>query len=289
MPNTTSQFANNASNVTQTEKPRTPSDTLPHPALIIMDLVCVSFFTLEFITRFAFCPRKIQFITALQNIIDFVAILPDFIEFIIKATGPNGGELPFMDFIFILRMLRLCRIFRLIRHVPGLWILLYTLKASFNELLLMFVFLLIGMVIFASLIHFIEPEGFNNIPIGFWWSVITMTTVGYGDMHPSSALGYVIGSLCAISGLLMIAFTVPIIVSNFVLYYTHVQYGIMRQERDKDSSFDIEPETEENTSSLDYVECRDESTYLDDTQLDHVVSTSPEPVINVTDDNSNKL
>ena len=211
-----------------------------------MDLVCVSFFTVEFLTRFIFCPRKCQFITALQNIIDFVAILPDYIEFFLKLCNPQGNDMPFMDFIFILRMLRLCRIFRLIRHVPGLWILLYTLKASFNELLLMFVFLLIGMVIFASLIHFAEPDsGYDNIPIGFWWSVITMTTVGYGDMNPTTAPGYVIGSLCAISGLLMIAFTVPIIVSNFVLYYTHVQYGCIRHGRDKSKLLDITGDTDE--------------------------------------------
>ncbi|XP_069135102.1 potassium voltage-gated channel protein Shaw-like isoform X3 [Argopecten irradians] len=221
-------------------------NTVPHPALLIIDLICVTFFTLEFVTRFVFCPRKVQFITALQNIIDFVAIVPDYIEFIIHAFHPSGSELPFMDFIVILRMLRLCRIFRLIRHVPGLWILLYTLKASFNELLLMFVFLLIGMVVFASLIHFAEgKKGFDNIPIGFWWSVVTMTTVGYGDMHPTTAFGYIIGSLCAISGLLMIAFTVPIIVSNFVLYYTHVQYGIVRHEREKSKLLDFNSDDEE--------------------------------------------
>ena len=201
---------------------------LQHPALLIIDLMCVFFFSLEFLTRLAFCPKKCRFCRSPQNIIDFIAIVPDYVEFVILAINPTGRSgLAVVEFIFILRMLRLCRIFRLIRHVPGLWILLYTLKASFNELLLMFVFLLIGMVVFASLLHFAEGDGkFNNIPVGFWWAVVTMTTVGYGDMYPKTAFGYVIGSVCAISGLLMIAFTVPIIVSNFVLYYTHVQYGI---------------------------------------------------------------
>ncbi|XP_048763849.2 potassium voltage-gated channel protein Shaw-like isoform X3 [Ostrea edulis] len=245
---------------TTTANPMVPkNETVVHPALIITDLLCVSFFTLEFLTRFMFCPRKYQFITALQNIIDFIAILPDYIEFFLKLSNPQGNDWPFMDFIFILRMLRLCRIFRLIRHVPGLWILLYTLKASFNELLLMFVFLLIGMVIFASLIHFAEPDsGYDNIPIGFWWSVITMTTVGYGDMNPTSAPGYVIGSLCAISGLLMIAFTVPIIVSNFVLYYTHVQYGCIRHGREKSKLMDTHDLTEEDNDgeSLKVIQCQ---------------------------------
>lgn len=224
--------------------------TVQHPALLIIDLLCVLFFSLEFLTRLVFCPKKLRFCSSLQNIIDFIAIVPDYVEIILLCVSPQArAGLGFVDFIFILRMLRLCRIFRLIRHVPGLWILLYTLKASFNELLLMFVFLLIGMVMFASLLHFIEGgDKFSNIPVGFWWAVVTMTTVGYGDMVPKTAFGYVIGSICAISGLLMIAFTVPIIVSNFVLYYTHVQYGIS----DKDDEPDRGHETNEELETCSY-------------------------------------
>ncbi|ESO98688.1 hypothetical protein LOTGIDRAFT_51628, partial [Lottia gigantea] len=196
--------------------------TLPHPSLVVIDLSCLMFFSLEFISRFVCSPSKIKFMRSLQNIIDMVAIIPDYIEMVFLMFDPIGRKgMVIMDFMIILRMLRLCRIFRLIRHVPGLWIMLYTLKASFNELMLMFVFLLIGMVVFASLMHFAEGnEGYDNIPIGFWWSIVTMTTVGYGDMYPQTGFGYIIGSLCAIAGLLTIAFTVPIIVSNFVLYYT---------------------------------------------------------------------
>lgn len=209
---------------------------LPHPSLLIMDLCCLMFFTIEYITRFVCSPSKVNFLKSFQNIIDFVAISPDYVELLFLTFDPVRREgMVVMDLMFILRMLRLCRIFRLIRHVPGLWILLYTLKASFNELMLMCVFLLIGMVVFATLMHFAEGKnGFANIPVGFWWSVVTMTTVGYGDMFPQTAAGYVIGSCCAVAGLLMIAFTVPIIVSNFVLYYTHVQYGLARRDREMD-------------------------------------------------------
>ncbi|XP_041349499.1 uncharacterized protein LOC121368819 [Gigantopelta aegis] len=227
------------------EKNRTKDDMyLAHPSLVLMDLTCLAYFTLEYFTRFFCSPSKIKFLRALQNIIDFIAIAPDYINIALLFIQPSNGKgMVIMEFMFILRMLRLCRIFRLIRHVPGLWILLYTLKASFNELMLMFVFLLIGMVVFASLMHFAEGEnGFDNIPIGFWWSVVTMTTVGYGDMYPQTAFGYIIGSLCAIAGLLMIAFTVPIIVSNFVLYYTHVQYGLARRDRDPDTGKEDEEE-----------------------------------------------
>ena len=243
--------------------------TVQHPALLIIDLLCVLFFSLEFLTRLVFCPKKLRFCSSLQNIIDFIAIVPDYVEFILLCVTPQARSgLGFVDFIFILRMLRLCRIFRLIRHVPGLWILLYTLKASFNELLLMFVFLLIGMVMFASLLHFVEGgDNFSNIPVGFWWAVVTMTTVGYGDMVPKTAFGYVIGSICAISGLLMIAFTVPIIVSNFVLYYTHVQYGISDKGDDDEPVHDGNNEIDNCSNRTVYTTSREEKNRSRDISL----------------------
>ena len=62
-----------------------------------------------------------------------------------------------------------------------------------------------------------------NIPQGLWWAVVTMTTVGYGDMHPVSTGGYLVGTVCAITGLVVVAMPVPIIVQNFGRYYYAVQ------------------------------------------------------------------
>ncbi|XP_052797376.1 potassium voltage-gated channel protein Shaw-like isoform X3 [Mya arenaria] len=272
--NTNSTGVNNIFSDTETE---TDETTIQHPALLIMDLMCVLFFTIEFLTRLVFCPKKRRFCSSLQNIIDFIAIVPDYVEFILLCFSPQvrAGGLGFVDFIFILRMLRLCRIFRLIRHVPGLWILLYTLKASFNELLLMFVFLLIGMVMFASLLHFTEGgEQFSNIPVGFWWAVVTMTTVGYGDMVPVTGFGYVIGSICAISGLLMIAFTVPIIVSNFVLYYTHVQYGLSDKDDVAGRICDVSDEVETCSFHTSCTETSEDLRKKQEAQLEKTVSNS---------------
>jgi hypothetical protein len=119
------------------------------------------------------------------------------------------------------------RIFRLIKHVPGLWILVYTLKASFGELILLFCFMWVGILVFSSLIYFAEErDNIESIPHAFWWAIITMTTVGYGDMYPVTGLGKLVGSLCAMSGLLMIGFSVPALVNNFMLFYKHVQYAL---------------------------------------------------------------
>lgn len=71
----------------------------------------------------------------------------------------------------------------------------------------MVVFLMSGVMIFASVIHFVEPTNFTSIPIAIWWALVTMTTVGYGDRVPDTLVGYIFGCLCVIGGVLVIAFT----------------------------------------------------------------------------------
>ena len=95
--------------------------------------------------------------------------------------------------------------------------------------MLLIFFLVLFIVIFASLIYYAErlqknPDNdFTSIPIGLWWSIVTMTTVGYGDMVPKTYAGMMVGGLCALTGVLTIALPVPVIVANFAMYYSHTQ------------------------------------------------------------------
>lgn len=77
------------------------------------------------------------------------------------------------------------------------------------------------MVLFATFVYFCEEgeNDFNSIPHSFWWAIVTMTTVGYGDMYPRTGPGKLVGFLCAICGVLCIALPVPSIVSNFHRLY----------------------------------------------------------------------
>ena len=199
-----------------------------HPVIFVIDMICLSFFTVEYIARFVCSPRKCHFFISFMPLIDLLAILPDFVELLIYSIDPElEKDVNAVHYISILRVARVLRIFRLIRHVPGLWILVYTLRASFSELMLLVWFMVLGILLFASLIFFVDDrKKFENIPTGFWWALITMTTVGYGDMYPTTLAGKIVGSFCAICGVLMIGFTVPALVNNFMLYYRHVQFAV---------------------------------------------------------------
>ena len=134
--------------------------------------------------------------------------------------------LPLFFLIMILRVLRICRVLRLARHYTGVKILVLALKASFKELGMLMIFVFIVVLVYAVVIYYAEffvEDTFDTIPAGFWWAIVTLTTVGYGDMYPKSAMGYVVGSLCALTGILATGLPVPIIANNFNLYYSHAK------------------------------------------------------------------
>ncbi|XP_063050167.1 potassium voltage-gated channel subfamily C member 1-like, partial [Engraulis encrasicolus] len=200
--------------------------------LTYIEGVCVLWFTFEFLVRVVFCPDKLKFIRNTLNIIDFVAILPFYLEVGLSGLSSKAAK-DVLGFLRVVRFVRILRIFKLTRHFVGLRVLGHTLRASTNEFLLLIIFLALGVLIFATMIYYAERIGakpndprasehthFKNIPIGFWWAVVTMTTLGYGDMYPQTWSGMLVGALCALSGVLTIAMPVPVIVNNFGMYYS---------------------------------------------------------------------
>ncbi|XP_019952016.2 potassium voltage-gated channel subfamily A member 10 [Paralichthys olivaceus] len=202
-------------------KPTTFSDPF-----FIIETACIAWFFFELCVRFLVCPSKKEFFHNLMNIIDIISIIPYFVTVVTEmVTTPeeSSGQNMSLAILRIIRLVRVFRIFKLSRHSKGLQILGQTLKASMRELGLLIFFLFIGVILFSSAIYFAEVDEpntqFVSIPDGFWWAVVTMTTVGYGDMCPITMGGKMVGTLCAIAGVLTIALPVPVIVSNFNYFY----------------------------------------------------------------------
>nr|AOR07236.1 delayed rectified potassium channel Shaw-like member 2 [Cancer borealis] len=206
--------------------------TDPHAAFFYVEAACNAWFTFEILMRFTVTPMKLEFVKNTINIIDFVATLSFYMDIILNHTqfagsDDNAGKAAeVIEFFSIIRILRL---FKLTRHSGGLKILIHTFKASAKELTLLVFFLVLGIVIFASLVYYAERlqanphNDFKSIPEGLWWAIVTMTTVGYGDMVPKTYVGMFVGALCALAGVLTISLPVPVIVSNFSMFYSHTQ------------------------------------------------------------------
>ena len=241
---TISLSENNFTNITPTYtlfKERTEA----HEAFLYIEIVCNSkrafvrpsthrhsllrlvWFTFEIITRVIVSPQKWTFIRSPVNIIDFLATLSFYLDILFSQVLPSS--LTSNDLFEFFSITRIFRLFKLTRHYGGLKILIHTFTASMRELMLLIFFLVLFIVIFASLIYYAErlqnnPDNdFTSIPIGLWWSIVTMTTVGYGDMVPKTYAGMIVGGMCALTGVLTIALPVPVIVANFAMYYSHTQ------------------------------------------------------------------
>jgi hypothetical protein len=191
----------------------------------IIETVCTAWFTLEAVIRFIACPSKLKFFKDFKNIVDIMAVVPYYVTLFNVLISFSCERAKSSASLAFLRVIRLVRIFKLTKHSAGLQVLVLTFKASAEGLGLFLVALMLCILVFSSAIYYCEVGTMNSqiesIPDGFWWAVITMTTVGYGDKYPEGPWGKLIGSICALAGVLTLAIPVPIITENFNKFYTH--------------------------------------------------------------------
>lgn len=214
------------------------------------ELGCIIWFSFEYLMRLISSPSKWEFIKSFLNTIDLLAILPYFITLSVKAENTTP-----LSVLRVVRLVRVFRIFKLSRHSLGLRILGHTLRASISELGMLIFFLCLGVILFSSAIFYAEQganDHFESIPDAFWYSLVTMTTVGYGDKVPITLAGKFVGSLCAIVGVLTIALPVPVIVSNFEFFYKRDRMTFERSKYIASESKQCSPHTSPKQNSKNH-------------------------------------
>ncbi|XP_031438821.1 potassium voltage-gated channel subfamily D member 2 isoform X2 [Clupea harengus] len=196
-------------------------------AFFCLDTACVMIFTVEYLLRLMVAPNRFKFVKSVMSVIDVVAIMPYYIGLVMADNEDVSGA------FVTLRVFRVFRIFKFSRHSAGLRILGYTLKSCASELGFLLFSLTMAIIIFATVMFYAEKGSsaskFTSIPAAFWYTIVTMTTLGYGDMVPKTIVGKVFGSICSLSGVLVIALPVPVIVSNFSRIYHQSQRADKRR------------------------------------------------------------
>ena len=201
--------------------------TTYHPAWwSIIDWALLGYFTIEFVLRLITCPNKLTFFKNWLNIVDIFLNLFMWTRFGLERNLSVVWKSVVVAWIlgisYCVVSLRLLRIFRIGKQFSELQVMMMSMRDSARELLLMLFCFLVMAVFYANIIFYAEyhePTTFQTPFAGLWWAVVTMTTVGYGDVVPKSTLGKIIGSACAIEGLLMLAMPLAIIATKFNAHY----------------------------------------------------------------------
>ncbi|RLW04354.1 hypothetical protein DV515_00005881 [Chloebia gouldiae] len=207
--------------------------------IFVLETVCVAWFSFEFLLRSIQAENKCAFLKTPLNIIDILAILPFYISLLVdvvstkNSSKPGGGAgnkyLERVGLVLrFLRALRILYVMRLARHSLGLQTLGLTVRRCTREFGLLLLFLCVAMALFSPLVYLAESElgakqEFTSVPTSYWWAVISMTTVGYGDMVPRSIPGQVVALSSILSGILLMAFPVTSIFHTFSRSYSELK------------------------------------------------------------------
>jgi voltage-gated potassium channel len=188
--------------------------------LDLFEFISVMIFSVEYLLRLWTCTYfhkyrhpvwgRIKFIFSFEGLIDLFAILPFYLPLFFQMDG---------RFLRVLRIFRLVRLFKMGRYSTAFGLITKVIKDRKEELVVSFTMLVVMLVFASGLMYYIEheaqPEAFTSIPETMWWGVATLTTVGYGDVYPITALGRLLGAFIAILGIGIFALPAGIIASGF--------------------------------------------------------------------------
>jgi voltage-gated potassium channel len=172
-------------------------------------------FTIEYILRLSCVGKPTKYARSFFGIVDLLSILPTYLSLVLAGTK-------YLLIIRVLRLLRIFRVMKLVQFVGESNYLAQAFWASRRKILVFLLFLFLMVIVFGSVMYVIEgpANGFSSIPRSIYWAIVTMTTVGYGDISPQTNLGQAVASLVMICGYGIIAIPTGIVTSELTLQGT---------------------------------------------------------------------
>jgi voltage-gated potassium channel len=177
--------------------------------LLAVEWIFTILFTIEYALRLYSIGRPLRYAKSFFGVVDLLAIAPTYLSLLLPGTQ-------FLLVIRILRVLRIFRVLKLVRFISEANTMARALRASGRKIVVFFFTIITLVVIFGSVMYLVEGEayGFTSIPRSIYWAIVTMTTVGYGDISPSTALGQAIAAIVMILGFTIIAVPTGIVASE---------------------------------------------------------------------------
>jgi voltage-gated potassium channel len=168
--------------------------------LYFAEWVFTILFSVEYVIRLISVRRPLRYATSFFGIVDLLAILPTYISLLVPGSQ-------YLLTIRVLRLLRIFRVFKLATYFNEARTITAALKASRHKISVFLFGVIIIVVIIGSMIYVVEGEanGFTDIPTGIYWAIVTLTTVGYGDLAPQTGMGKMLASVVMIVGYAIIA------------------------------------------------------------------------------------
>ncbi|VEJ18265.1 ion transporter [Capnocytophaga canimorsus] len=195
-------------------------DVRYHGFLVFLEWVITIFFTLEYILRIISNKKPFQYIFSFYGIIDLIAILPMYLSFFIPGSKV-------LTVVRALRLLRVFRILDLVNFTNQANELKLALRMSRTKITVFIYFVLVICILLGSLMYVIENEesGFTSIPRSIYWCIVTLTTVGYGDISPATPMGQVVASFVMILGYGIIAVPTGIVTAEYSRVKSKIKSG----------------------------------------------------------------
>ncbi len=171
-------------------------------------------FTLEYILRLYCVGRPLAYATSFFGVVDILAVLPTYLSIFFPGTQ-------YFLVIRVLRVLRIFRVLKLVKYVGETRLLMQALRASRRKITVFLFAVLTTVIIFGSFMYLIEgaANGFTSIPRSIYWAVVTLTTVGYGDISPQTAFGQTLAAIIMIIGYGIIAVPTGIVTAELTQVY----------------------------------------------------------------------
>ncbi|SCX90766.1 ion transporter [Desulfoluna spongiiphila] len=169
-------------------------------------------FTVEYLMRLACVRRPLGYAFSFLGVVDLLAILPTYVSLFVPGSQ-------YLIVVRVLRVLRVFRVFKLVNYIGEASVLVRALKASRRKITVFLLAVHVLVIIFGSLMYLIEgPKyGFTSIPRSIYWAIVTLTTVGYGDISPKTNPGQALASLIMVLGYAIIAVPTGIVTSELSL------------------------------------------------------------------------